>query len=182
MLISESVDAVMDFPPGEMQGNMALPECYLSILCREMIRDEQENRIILRLSQWANGQAHGWVLIMLKHTFNIQHVNNFGIDGTEFLDDPMVCAPITFYLLYRITQLLDGRRLVIFLDEFWKWLQDEAFSDFVYNKLKTIRKLNGLVIPATQSPDEILKNKISRAVVEVCSTSIYLANPDADYK
>lgn len=93
----------------------------------------------------------------------------------------MVCAPITFYLLYRITQLLDGRRLVIFLDEFWKWLQDEAFSDFVYNKLKTIRKLNGLVIPATQSPDEILKNKISRAVVEVCSTSIYLANPDADY-
>lgn len=67
------------------------------------------------------------------------------------------------------------------LDEFWKWLQDEAFSDFVYNKLKTIRKLNGLVIPATQSPDEILKNKISRAVVEVCSTSIYLANPDADY-
>ena len=55
----------------------------------------------------------------------------------------------------------------------------EAFSDFAHNKLKTIRKLNGLVIPATQSPDEILKNKISRAVVEAC-TSIYLANPDAD--
>ncbi|HGV3663880.1 TPA: ATPase, partial [Escherichia coli] len=179
LLISESVDAVMDFPPGEMR-EYGITRMLEHLMQRDD-RDEQENGIILRLSQWANGQAHGWVFDNAKDTFNIQHVNNFGIDGTEFLDDPMVCAPITFYLLYRITQLLDGRRLVIFLDEFWKWLQDEAFSDFVYNKLKTIRKLNGLVIPATQSPDEILKNKISRAVVEVCSTSIYLANPDADY-
>ncbi|MDF22646.1 VirB4 family type IV secretion/conjugal transfer ATPase [Salmonella enterica] len=179
LLISESVDAVMDFPAGEMREYGV--SRMLEHLMQKADRDEQENGIILRLSQWANGNANGWVFDNAQDTFNIQHVNNFGIDGTEFLDDPVVCAPITFYLLYRITQLLDGRRLVIFLDEFWKWLQDEAFSDFVYNKLKTIRKLNGLVIPATQSPDEILKNKISRAVVEVCSTSIYLANPDADY-
>lgn len=179
LLISESVDAVMDFPAGEMREYGI--SRMLEHLMQKEGREEQDNGIILRLTQWANGHANGWVFDNAQDTFNIQNVNNFGIDGTEFLDDPIVCAPITFYLLYRITQLLDGRRLVIFLDEFWKWLQDEAFSDFVYNKLKTIRKLNGLVIPATQSPDEILKNKISRAVVEVCSTSIYLANPDADY-
>lgn len=178
LIMSDAVDAVMDMPDEMREYGISR---MLEHLTQSNTRDEQENGIILRLQQWAHGASLGWVFDNAHDTFNIQHIDNFGIDGTEFLDDPMTCAPITFYLLYRITQLLDGRRLVIFFDEFWKWLQDEAFNDFVYNLLKTIRKLNGLVIPATQSPDEILKNKISRAVVEICSTSIYLANPDADY-
>ncbi len=113
LLIGESVDAVMDFPAGEMREYGI--SRMLEHLMQKADRDEQENGIILRLSQWANGNANGWVFDNAQDTFNIQHVNNFGIDGTEFLDDPVVCAPITFYLLYRITQLLDGRRLVIFL-------------------------------------------------------------------
>lgn len=178
-VISDAVEAVMALPLDIRSFGISR---MLEHLMQSNNRDELENGLIIRLRQWAHGGAQGWVFDNESDTFDVKDKNNFGIDGTEFLDDPLVCPPITFYLLYRITQLLDGRRLVLFLDEFWKWLQDEAFSDFVYNKLKTIRKLNGLVIPATQSPDEILKNKISRAVVEVCSTSIYLANPDADYE
>ena len=129
LLISESVDAVMDFPPWRNAGIWHYQNAWASYAERWSGMSRRTGLSFI-LSQWANGQAHGWVLIMLKHTFNIQHVNNFGIDGTEFLDDPMVCAPITFYLLYRITQLLDGRRLVIFLDEFWKWLQDGSIQRF----------------------------------------------------
>ena len=141
----------------------------------------RNNGLVVRLSHWAQGGQFGWVFDNAVDTFNPDTSSTFGIDGTEFLDDKDTCTPISFYLLYRVTQLLDGRRMVIFLDEFWKWLGDPAFKDFVYNKLKTIRKLNGLVVPATQSPDEVIKNEIARAVIEVSSTVFYLANPNAIY-
>lgn len=176
--ISDAVNAVMAMPLDMREFGISR---MIEHLTQSDTREEQENGIILRLQQWAHGSPQGWVFDNAVDTFNIQDVNNFGIDGTEFLDDDMVCSPISFYLIYRISQLMDGRRFALFMDEFWKWILDEAFNDFAYNKLKTMRKLNALLVAATQSPDEILKNKISRAVVEVCSTSFYLANPDADY-
>ena len=47
--------------------------------------------------------------------------------------------------------------------------------------LKVIRKLNGIFIPATQSPDEIVRHPIAPAIIEQCSTQIFLANPKASY-
>ncbi|SET71089.1 VirB3 family type IV secretion system protein [Kosakonia radicincitans] len=142
-------------------------------------KEAQENGLTVRLEKWARGGEFGWVFDNETDTFDIGECDNFGIDGTEFLDNKDVCAPISFYLLYRVTSLLDGRRLVIFMDEFWKWLNDPVFADFAYNKLKTIRKLNGCLIPLTQSPAEIITNPIAPAVVEQCATQIFSANPNA---
>ncbi len=144
--------------------------------------EAQENGIKIRLAQWAKGGEFGWVFDNEEDTFDISECDIFGIDGTEFLDDSDVCAPISFYLLYRITSLLDGRRLVLFIDEVWKWLNDPAFKKLMFNLLKTIRKLNGLVIPATQSPSDLLKSSISTAMVEQCGTQFFLPNPMAEYK
>ncbi|WP_267840453.1 hypothetical protein [Escherichia coli] len=63
------------------------------------------------------------------------------------------------------------------MDEFWQWINNEAFRDFVYNKLKTARKLDMVLVVATQSPDELIKSPIAAAVREQCATHIYLANP-----
>ncbi|WP_404995624.1 hypothetical protein, partial [Enterobacter bugandensis] len=72
-----------------------------------------------------------------------------------------------------------GRRLVFFMDEFWKGLRDPVFKDFAYNKLKTIRKLNGMLVVGTQSPAEIIKDDIAPAVIEQCGTQILEATPTA---
>ncbi|WP_257812686.1 TraG/VirB4 family ATPase [Aggregatibacter actinomycetemcomitans] len=140
---------------------------------------EKENSLARRLKNWAQGGEFGWVFDNPADTLDFTGHAVFGIDGTEFLDDQDTCSPLSFYLLHRIGKLLDGRRLIIFMDEFWKWLKDEAFSDFAYNKLKVIRKEDGIVIPMTQSMDEVLKSPISRAVVEQCETTICLPNPIA---
>jgi type IV secretory pathway VirB4 component len=66
------------------------------------------------------------------------------------------------------------------MDEFWKWLRDPAFSDFAFNKQKTIRKQNGLGVFATQSPSDVLSSEIARAIIEQCATEIYLPNPKAN--
>lgn len=144
-------------------------------------REARENGVKIRLARWAQGGDLAWMFDNDNDTFDLTQYDNFGIDGTQFLDNPEVCPAIAFYLLYRVTSLLDGRRLVIFMDEFWQWIGNSAFADFVYNRLKTMRKLNGIIIPATQSPEEILKSSVSGAMREQCTTHIYTANPKADY-
>ena len=75
---------------------------------------------------------------------------------------------------------MDGRRFIFMMDEFWKWLLDEAFRDFAFKKLKTIRKQNGLGIFATQSPSDVINSPIAKAVIEQSATQIFLPNPKAD--
>jgi type IV secretion system protein VirB4 len=57
---------------------------------------------------------------------------------------------------------------------------DAAFRDLVNDKLKTIRKLNGALILATQSPADALNSLIAHSIVEQCPTQILLPNARAD--
>ncbi|EOX8956943.1 VirB3 family type IV secretion system protein [Enterobacter hormaechei] len=175
--LSKAIDRIMlDYPP-EKRGNIVTR--VLEILPEPPTKEARTNGLRIRLKQWARGGEFGWVFDNDEDTFNIEDIDNFGIDGTEFLDDKDVRTPITFYLLYRVTSLLDGRRLVLFMDEFWKWLLDKEFSIFALNMLKVIRKLNGIFVPATQSPEEMCKHEIAAAIIEQCGTQIFMANPKA---
>jgi len=177
--ISTAVDTIMlDYPPEYRRYGITR---LLEVLPEPPTKDARTNGLRIRLKQWAQGGEFGWVFDNEEDTFTISDIDNVGIDGTEFLDDEDIRGPITFYLLYRVTSLLDGRRLVMFMDEFWKWLADVEFSQFSLNMLKVIRKLNGIFIPATQSPDEIVRHPIAPAIIEQCSTQIFLANPKASY-
>ncbi|WP_392431330.1 VirB3 family type IV secretion system protein [Yersinia sp. HM-2024] len=175
--ISTAVDTIMlDYPPQYRRYGITR---LLEVLPEPPTKEARTNGLRIRLKQWAQGGEFGWVFDNETDTFDISDIDNVGIDGTEFLDDDDIRGPITFYLLYRVTGLLDGRRLVMFMDEFWKWLADVEFSRFSLNMLKVIRKLNGIFVPATQSPDEIVKHPIAPAIIEQCGTQIFLANPKA---
>jgi type IV secretion system protein VirB4 len=132
-----------------------------------------------RLDKWCQGGALGWVLdndadrVSLDAPF-------LGFDVTAVLDDPVTRGPILSYLFHRVESLLDGRRLVLAIDEFWKVLLDAGFRDLVNDKLKTIRKLNGLVILATQSPADALRSPIAHSIIEQCPTQILMPNTRAD--
>lgn len=174
--ISQGVNTIMlDYPPEYRRYGITR---LLEVLPEPPTKEARTNGLRIRLKQWAKGGEFGWVFDNDVDTFNLD-VDNIGVDGTEFLDDKDVCGPITFYLLYRVTSLLDGRRLIMEMDEFWKWLSDKEFSKFALNMLKVIRKLNGIFIPATQSPEEMAKSDISAAIIEQCGTQIFMANPKA---
>ena len=87
-----------------------------------------------------------------------------GFDVTEFLDHSLIRSPITLYLFHLVRQLLDGRRLVCWMDEFWRLLADPAFENFAKDGPKTWRKLNGVMCLATQSPSDVLDSPISRTL------------------
>jgi type IV secretion system protein VirB4 len=69
------------------------------------------------------------------------------------------------YLFHRVEALVDGRRLVVAIDEFWKALADAEFRDMVNDRLKTIRKRNGALILATQSPRDALNSPIAHSII-----------------
>lgn len=144
-------------------------------------KEDRENSVVKRLSRWCQGGPFGWVLDNPEDQLNFTTHSSYGFDGTAFLDNELVRTPISMYLLHRMENIIDGRRFIYYMDEFWKWLLDDAFSDFAFNKQKTIRKQNGLGVFATQSPSDVLKSDISRAIIEQCATEIYLPNPKADY-
>ncbi|GHA72304.1 hypothetical protein GCM10009007_11600 [Formosimonas limnophila] len=72
-------------------------------------------------------------------------------DYTEVIDNPEVRTPVINYFIRRMDSLIDGRRFIYVMDEFWKILDgDGGLKDFAKNKQKTIRKQNGMGIFANQ--------------------------------
>jgi type IV secretion system protein VirB4 len=121
----------------------------------------------------------GWVFDNPSETLAWEKQQILGFDVTEFLDHPEIRTPLMMYLFHRIEAMFDGTPIQIFMDEFWKLLQDDAFEQFAQNKQKVIRKQNGIMIYGTQSAKDILQSKIAHALVEQCATFIFLPNPKA---
>ena len=102
-----------------------------------------------------------------------------GFDVTDFLDHERSRTPVTLYLFHLVRHLLDGRRLVCWMDEFWRLLADPAFESFAKEGPKTWRKLNGVMALATQSASDVLESPISRTLIEQTPTKVFFPNADA---
>lgn len=142
---------------------------------RSLMSQGQTDGISQRLAPWCAGQRLGWVLDGDGETDLLQ-TDLMGFDITRVLDEPQVRTPLLMCLLHQINSLVDGRRLVIDIDEFWKALGDEAFRGLAQDGLKTHRKQNAFLILATQSPADVLRSSIAHTLLEQCPTKIYLPN------
>ena len=136
-----------------------------------------------RLSRWCvdAGGEDGWVFdqgedrvasLLSEHRL-------VGFDVTDFLEHPAARAPVSLYLFHLTSRLLDGRRMVVGMDEFAKLLDHEAFRSFAKNGLKTWRKIGGMGVFATQSPSDVSGSDIARTVIEQTLTKIFFPNAEA---
>lgn len=136
-----------------------------------------------RLSRWCECERgeYAWVFDNPRDTVadQLARTSLVGFDVTEFLDHDRCRAPISLYLLHLVRELLDGRRLVCWLDEFWRLIEDPAFEQFAKDGPKTWRKLNGVMVLATQSASDVLDCRISRTIVEQTPTKIFFPNAAA---
>lgn len=174
--IDEAVNGVFELPPhlrrfGQLLAFMEPPE---------------EDNIAARLLKWCHSD-HGtgplaWVFDNQTDLLDVNAGRMFGFDYTDFLDNPEVRSPLMMYLWARFSALIDGRRLYMFIDEFWKALDDEFFVAELQNRFKTMRKQNWFLICATQSPADALRSKIAHTIIEQTATFIYLPNPQAKEK
>ena len=142
-----------------------------------------DDGVYARLRKWTEGQSLGWVFDNPVDSIELDRANIIGFDYTDILDNAEVRVPVIHYLLHRLEGIIDGRRLIYVMDEFWKILEGGgALKDFARNKQKTIRKQNGLGIFATQSPEDALASDIAASLVEQTATLVLLPNPSASRK
>lgn len=168
-----------------LMGTLALdpPARRLSRLI-EFTDATRAEGIHARLARWCEStQGHyAWVFDNPADSLEgqLRDAALFGVDVTDFLDHALTRSPITLYLFHVIRTLLDGRRLVCWMDEFWRLLADPAFESFAKDGPKTWRKLNAVIALATQSASDVLDSAISRTIIEQTPTKILFPNPDAN--
>jgi type IV secretion system protein VirB4 len=130
-----------------------------------------------RFAVWLN--ARGW---LFNNDVDRWDAGNgiFGFDITGVLDDDDIRTAALGYIFHRVEGLMDGSPMMMFIDEGWRILNDEKFSGFVTDKLKTIRKLNGIVGFGTQSAKDIVASKMAHTLLEQSPTNLFFPNPKAD--
>lgn len=137
-----------------------------------------EGDLASRLEPWVRSDQKGWLFNNSDDRFSVSSI--FGFDMTRVLDDPVIRTAALLYIFHRVEELLDGAPVMIFLDEGWRLLDDEVFAYFIKDKLKTIRKQNGIIGFGTQSASDIVRSAASNTLIEQTSTNVFFPNPKAD--
>ncbi|WP_353392889.1 hypothetical protein [Brucella sp. NBRC 14130] len=131
-----------------------------------------------RLKEWTTGDK-GW--LFNNPTDRLDFAGSvIGFDMTEILSDKRTRSAALLYMFHRIQEILDGRPSMIFLDEGWRLLDDEVFSGFIKDWLKTIRKMNGIVGFGTQSAADVVRSDLRNTIIEQTMTNIFFPNASAD--
>jgi type IV secretion system protein VirB4 len=170
-----------------LRGTLALvPEARRLSRLVEFLDPTDPEGLHARLARWCDvcRGDYAWVFDNSRDTVvsRLAGRSVIGFDVTDFIDHSLTRSPITLYLFHLVRQLLDGRRLVCWMDEFWRLLADPAFESFAKDGPKTWRKLNGVMCLATQSPSDVLDSPISRTLVEQTPTKVFFPNADADLR
>lgn len=158
------------------------PEVRRLGILHQLLPNVQTNSLQARLSQWTGEGDLAWVLDNPTDTLSLEGGEIWGFDYSDFIDDAQICPIFTMCLLHIFEDLIDGRPIALFMEEFWKLLGNPVFSHFVRDKLKTIRKENGFVVMTTQQPDDVLATDLAKTAVQQHVTGIYLPNPNANYE
>lgn len=131
-----------------------------------------------RFDKWCENGRLAWVFEGEVDQIGFD-ADLIGFDVTDFLDEPEIRNPIMLYLLFRVRQLINGQRIAIFIDEFWKVLGDPSFVEFAKDLLKVLRKQNGFVVMGTQDPSDVIASPISRTIINQCASMIFFPSEKA---
>jgi type IV secretion system protein VirB4 len=135
--------------------------------------------IASRLKQWYGDGAYAKLFDNKIDKIDFDESNVFGFEMGEILMAKDTLAPTLLYLFHRINLSLDGTPTVIVLDEAWALIDNPIFSSKIKDWLKTLRKLNAMVIFATQSVEDASKSAINDTLLQQTSTQIFLPNAKA---
>lgn len=165
-----------------LHGTLAL-ECSHRRLSRlvEFLDATDPEGVFGRLSPWCAGGDESWVFDNSEDAIVPLLASNslIGFDGTDFLANDLTRPPVTLYIFHLVRQLLDGRRLMFWVDEFARWLADAAFTAMSKDSLQTMRKLEGCFMAAVQSASNVRESAIARTLVEQTATKILFPTSDA---
>ncbi len=136
-----------------------------------------------RLHKWIEGGQYGHVFDNEEDTITLSNFQCFDFQGMD--DYPQLIQALLFYVLHRASSVIYDPAIrstlkVFILDEAWKFFTVPVIRNYLIKAAKTWRKHNGILIMATQSPEDLKESNLL-PLLDSFPTKIFLANADADY-
>lgn len=135
--------------------------------------------IASRLKQWHSDGRYAQIFDGTEDVLDLKSETVFGFEMGDVLANRGCLMPVLLYLFHRIQMSLDGTPTMIVLDEAWALVDNKIFAGKIKDWLKTLRKLNGFVVFATQSVEDAVNSSISDTLIQQTATQIFLPNPKA---
>ncbi len=137
-----------------------------------------------RLEPWCEGGELGWVFDGDEHLvdFNTRLV---GVDLTAVMNDARVMPPVALTLLWMASDVMDGRRVVIWCEEAPAYMPTPAFAKPFKGIALRARKRNASFNAIAQQPSDMLENEAGKALVKQARQMILFRNDkavEADYR
>jgi len=129
-----------------------------------------------RLKMWHGNGQYSKIFDNQQDTVDFSTSSIFGFEMGPVLSNKISLAPVLLYLFHKINLSLDGTPTIIVLDEAWALIDNPIFATKIKDWLKTLRKLNAMVIFATQSVEDATNSSISDTLVQQTATQIFLPN------
>lgn len=138
----------------------------------------QDQAIRDALQQYTIDGAMGELLDATEDGLGLSDFTVFEMEHIMGMSDKYA-LPVLLYLFRRVERALKGQPAIIILDEAWTMLGHHVFREKIKEWLVELRKLNCLVLMATQSLTQAAASGILELIAESCQTKIFLANPEA---
>ena len=137
-----------------------------------------------RLEPWCADGELGWVFDGDEHLvdFNTRLV---GVDVTAVMNDARVMPPVALALLWMASEVMDGRRVVIWCEEAPAYMPIPAFSKPFKGVALRARKRNASFNAIAQQPPDMLENEAGHALIKQARQMILFRNDkavEADYR
>lgn len=143
-----------------------------------MLGQRSRDGAAARLRKWCRGERLGWAFDNERDKLDMTP-RIVGFDTTALLRDEQVCSPTLSYLFYRTRKLIDGKPIILAIDEFWQTDKVPAFRDENNDHLKTIRKNEGVVLLATQSARDAINSPNAHTFKQQIPTKIFFGDESA---
>lgn len=132
-----------------------------------------------RLRMWHSDGRYAGLFDNPYDGVDFSNSSVFGFEMGKVLADKNSLVPVLLYLFHQIQMSLDGTPTIIVLDEAWALIDNPFFASRIKDWLKTLRKLNAMVVFATQSVEDATGSDISDTLIQQTATQIFLPNPKA---
>ncbi len=137
-----------------------------------------------RLEPWCADGELGWVFDGDEHLvdFNTRLV---GVDLTAVMNDTRIMPPIALTLLWMASDVMDGRRVVIWCEEAPAYMPTPAFAKPFKGIALRARKRNASFNAISQQPSDMLENEAGHALIKQARQFVLFRNDkavEADYR
>ena len=129
-----------------------------------------------RLAMWHGEGSHAKLFDNEVDRLDFNKADSFGFEMSSILSDKASIGPVLLYLFHKINLSLDGKPTLVILDEAWALIDNDVFAPKIKDWLKVMRKLNAMVVFATQSVEDAANSDISDTLIQQTATQIFLPN------